>query len=118
MGMFVQDLIKPSIRLEEDCCPALVPRIPLGEGDLAPTLETDSGTLPRPAGQAQEPGIEIMVLTRLPYFDTDWRKPISEYLRIRAIPNNKIKNWCLACRAKGYLIHDDELYHRSTSIIL
>jgi hypothetical protein len=70
MGMFVQDLIKPSIRLKEDC-PALVPRIPLGEGDLTPALETDSGTLPRPVGQAQEPGMEIMVLTRLPYFNID-----------------------------------------------
>jgi hypothetical protein len=43
---------------------------------------------------------------------------ISEYLQLEATPNDKIETRCLAHRAKGYLIHDGELYHRSTSGII
>jgi hypothetical protein len=65
-----------------------------------------------------ELGVEITTITRLPGPDTDWRKPISEYLQLGTISDDDTETQHLVRRAKGYLIHDGELYHRSTSIIL
>jgi hypothetical protein len=48
----------------------------------------------------------------------DWRKLISEYLWLATLPDDETETQCLARRAKGYLIHDDELYRRDTSGIL
>jgi hypothetical protein len=61
----MQDLIKPSIRLEEDN-PMFMARTPSGEGGLALTLETDPRTPAGPSGQAWELRMEIVVITRLP----------------------------------------------------
>jgi hypothetical protein len=115
--MFVQDLIKSSIWLDEDSSTPVL-RTPPGEGGPTPTLETDPGTLVGPTCQVWEPGSEIAAITGPPDSDTDRWKLISEYLRLRTIPDNKIKTRCLACRVKRYLIHDDELYYRNTSGIL
>jgi hypothetical protein len=38
------------------------------------------------------------------------------YPRLRAIPDDKTETRRLACRAKGYLIQDDGLYHHSASV--
>jgi hypothetical protein len=61
-GVFMQDLIKPFIRLYE-CSPVTMVGTPPGEGGLTPTLETSLRTLTGPAGQAQEPGLEIAAVT-------------------------------------------------------
>jgi hypothetical protein len=62
LGVFVQDLIKPSIRLKE-CSPVIVVGTLLGEGGLAPTPETSLGIPTGPAGQTQVPGLEIAAIT-------------------------------------------------------
>jgi hypothetical protein len=61
----MQDLIKPSIRLEEDI-PMLMAGTPLGEGGLALTPETNPRTPAGPSGQAWELRMEIVVITGLP----------------------------------------------------
>jgi hypothetical protein len=71
-----------------------------------------------PTGQGWEPWIEIGTINGSPGSDLDWRKSISEDLRLGAIPDNETETWRLARRAKVYLIHDDEYYRRSTSGIL
>jgi hypothetical protein len=71
LGMFVQDLVKLSIRLDEDS-PSLVPGTPPGEGNLAPPLETDPGTTGRPTGQAWEPRSEVATITEPSDSDSDW----------------------------------------------
>jgi hypothetical protein len=81
------------------------------QGGLAPTLAD-------PTGQAQELEMELAVLTEPPNSNTDWWKLISMYLQLGAIPDNETGTRRLARRAKGYLIHDNELYHCSTSCIL
>jgi hypothetical protein len=48
----------------------------------------------------------------------DWRKLISEYLRLRVVSDDETKTRRLAHRTKVYLIHDDKLYHHGTSGIL
>jgi hypothetical protein len=80
-------------------------RTPPGEGGLTPTLETDPKTLVGPTCQDWEPGSEIAAITGPPDTDADRWKLISE-------------TRCLPRRAKGYLVHDDELYCRNTSRIL
>jgi hypothetical protein len=42
--------------------------------------------------------------------DMDCQKPISKYLRLETIPDDKTKIRCLARQDKGYLIHNGELY--------
>jgi hypothetical protein len=61
-----------------------------------------------------EPGSEVAVVPQSSSFDTDWHKLLSEYLYLKAIPDSKPEARRLARQAKGYLIHDDELYHHST----
>jgi hypothetical protein len=60
---------------------------PLDEGGLAPTSKVNLGTPARPIGHAQEPRIENAAITRRPGSDMDWRKLISEYLRLVMIPH-------------------------------
>jgi hypothetical protein len=50
--------------------------------------------------------------------EMDWQRSITEYLQLGIIPNDEVWTWCLTHRAKGYLIHDRELYQRNTSGIL
>jgi hypothetical protein len=102
--MFIQDLVKPSIQLDED--------------GLAPTLGADPGTPPGLAGQGREPIPEVTTVTESSRSNPDWHKLISEYLRLRAISDDEIETRRLVCRVKGYLIHDDETYHRCTSGII
>jgi hypothetical protein len=115
--MFMQDLIKSSIWLDEDNSTPM-PRTPPGEGGPTPTLETDPGTLVRPTCQTWEPRSEIAAITGPPDSDVDWWKLISEYLQLGTIPDDKVETRCLARRVKGYLIHDDELYCHNTLGIL
>jgi hypothetical protein len=115
--MFVQDLIKPSIRLEEDSSVPTLGTL-LGEDDPTPTLETILGTPVEPTSQAREPGTEMAAITGPPDSDPDWWKPISEYLHLGAILDDETEPRCLACQAKGYLIHDGELYCHNTIGIL
>jgi hypothetical protein len=76
--------------------------------------------LPSPVlhGHIRELGSVVAAVTEPSNFDLDGRKPISEYLWLRTIPNDETENQHLVCRAKGYLIHDDELCHHSTLGIL
>jgi hypothetical protein len=95
----VQDLLKPSIRLKEDSPTYAVQTLMgegglklmlgtlLDEGGLAPTSEANLGTPARPIGHAQEPRIENVAITRRLGSDMDWRKLISEYLRLVMIPH-------------------------------
>jgi hypothetical protein len=61
---------------------------------------------------------EIIAVVSLSDPDADWQKPISEYLRLGTIPDDETETQHLARWAKGYLIHNDELYHHSISGIL
>jgi hypothetical protein len=61
---------------------------------------------------------KIAAITRPPSSNMDWRKPISKYLWLGVIQDEETETRCLARRAKGYLIHDGELYRYSTSGIL
>jgi hypothetical protein len=130
LGVFMQDLIKPSIRLEKDSPapmlgaalgkdgPTLGLGTPSGKGSLAPTSETDPGTPVGPTGQAWELGVEIVAINGLLGSDTDWKKSIFGYLRLRTMPNDETETRCLTRQAKGYLIHDNELCRDNTSGIL
>jgi hypothetical protein len=113
----MQDLIKSSIQLNKDSLTPM-PRTPPGEGVPAPTPDTNLGTPPGPTGLAGEPRSEIATVVEPFVSKPDWRILVSMYLRLGAIPDNKVKTWRLARRAKRYLIHDDELYHHSTLGIL
>jgi hypothetical protein len=62
--------------------------------------------------------MEIAAVTGSPGPDTGWRRPISEYHRLEMIPDDKTEAQRLPCWTKGYLIHDDELYHHNISSIL
>jgi hypothetical protein len=42
--------------------------------------------------------------------ETDWRRPITEYLQLAIIPDDEVGNPRLTRMVKGYLIHDRELY--------
>jgi hypothetical protein len=48
---------------------------------MAPTPNTDPGTLSEPTGQAWEPRSLVAAITEPCGFDPDMRKPLSEYLR-------------------------------------
>jgi hypothetical protein len=128
--MFVHVLFKPSIWLEEDSLEPALGALPgegrptpasgilPGKGDLAPTLKADLGTLAGPISQVWEPETEIMAITGPLGNDTGWWKQISGYLWLGRIPDDETETRRLACRSKGYLMHDGELYHHSTSSIL
>jgi hypothetical protein len=62
--------------------------------------------------------MDVVVVTGPPNPDMNWWKPISQYLQLEATPNDETETQQLVCQPKGYLIHSDELYHRSTSGIL
>jgi hypothetical protein len=93
-------------------------RTPPDEGSLAQTLEASLGTLTKSVGQVWEPGKEIATITSQPGSDTDGWKPISEYLRPRMMLDDEMETRHLVGRAKGYLIHNSELYHHSILGIL
>jgi hypothetical protein len=126
----MQDLFKPSIRLKEDISvPALeispgedspVPtsRTLPGKDKPAPTFKVNSGASVGPMKLNQEPRGEIAAIVGPPNPNKDWRKPISKYLCLRTIPDDEIETRCLTRGAKGYLIHNDKLYHRSTLGVL
>jgi hypothetical protein len=130
LSVFTQDLFKPSIQLEEDVS-APAPRTSLGEDSSAPTpgtpsgkcgvapaFEADLGASAGPFGQGWEPRQEIAAIVRPPGPNIDWWIPIFVYLRLGTMTEDETENKCLACRAKGYLIHNDELYRHNTSSIL
>jgi ribonuclease HI len=130
VGVFMQDLFKPTIQLQRDI-PALPPGaslgenspvpmrgIPSGKGGMTPASKADLGTLARPVGLDWEPRGEVSAIIRLPSPDADSRKPISEYLQHRTISDDKIETQRLARQAKGYLIHNDELYCHNASGVL
>jgi hypothetical protein len=117
LGVFVQDLARPSIWLDEyDLAPA--PEIRPKKGDPTPTPDTDPGTLPGPTGQARDLRSEVAAVTKPSGSDPDWQKLLSKYLRLGVIPNNEPEAQRLARRATGYTIHDDELYLHNTLGIL
>jgi hypothetical protein len=83
-----------------------------------PTLYANRGASVGPT--APSPGLEVEVaaVVRPPSPEAYWRKPITEYLRLGTILDNEIETQRLTHRAKGYMIHDDELYQRNTSDII
>jgi hypothetical protein len=91
---------------------------PPDEGSLAQTLEASLGTSTRLVGQVWEPRKEIAAITGQPGSDTDGWKLISRYLWLRTMPDDEMETRHLAHRANGYIIHNNELYHRSISGIL
>jgi hypothetical protein len=126
----MQDLFKPTIQLQRDI-PALPPGaslgenspvpmrgIPSGKGGMTPASKADLGTMARTVGLDWEPRGEVSAIIRLPSPDADSRKPISEYLQHCTIPDDKIETQRLARQAKGYLIHNDELYCHNASGVL
>jgi hypothetical protein len=63
-------------------------------------------------GQAEE----LVAVVGLPNRVVDWWKPVTEYLQLGMIPEDETKTRRLSCRAKGYLIHDKELYRHNTLV--
>jgi hypothetical protein len=123
-------MFKPSIRLEEDT-PACSPEGSLDEGSSTPvprTLPGESGLAPIPEAileasngpVAPNPGPagEVVAVVKLPSPEADWQKPSVEYHQLGMIPNDKTKTRQHTHRTKGCLIHDNEVYQRSTSGIL
>jgi hypothetical protein len=95
-----------------------IPVTPPGEGGLTPISRASPGVpagliMPDP-GQAKE----LVAIVRPPSCEVDWQKPIAKYLQLGMKPDNKIETRRLTHRAKGYLIHDNELYRCSTLGIL
>jgi hypothetical protein len=60
----------------------------------------------------------MAAITGLPSPGMDWREPIFKYLQLGTMSDDETETQHLVCRAKGYLIHNVELYHCSTSGIL
>jgi hypothetical protein len=87
---------------------------PPGKDGPTLTFEVNSGAPTDPMKLSQEPGGEIATVVGPLDPDVDWQKPISEYLRLGTISDDKTETRCLTCWAKGYLIHNDELYHLIT----
>jgi hypothetical protein len=129
-GVFTQDLFKPSIRLEEDIPPLTsrtspgegslvpMPRTPSGKGGTTRSYEADPGTPVGPVSKDREPGGRVVAIVGPLGLDANWWKPIFEYLWWGTIPDGEIETQRLARQAKGYLIHNDELYRRSISGVL
>jgi hypothetical protein len=136
--MFVHDLFNPSIRLKEDTL-TLAPEASPGEGgpvSIPGTLPGESG--PTPAGEngptptsgdsprtsvghiTPNPGQadELVAVSGPPSPKIDWQKSITDYLQLGIMPDDETKTRHLTRRAKGYLIHDNELYRCSASGIL
>jgi hypothetical protein len=119
--VFAQDLFKPSIRLEEDV-PVRSPGTSLNEGTSVPIPGTPSEKRPgtdtrsqpdtsvKPIAPSLGPEGEVVAVVGPPSPEADWQKLITEYLRLGTIPDDETKTRRLTRRAKGYLIHDDELY--------
>jgi hypothetical protein len=93
-------------------------RDPLGRDGHTPTSRVNPRTSTEHIEPNQKLEAEIVAIVGPPDPDVDWRKQISEYLRLGAISDDETKTQCLTCWAKGYLIHNDELYQRNTSGIL
>jgi hypothetical protein len=94
-----------------------MPGTRLDKDDMTPTLGTDPGNPFRLASQGQEPRSEVAVITDSSGSNPNWQKLIFECL-LRVVPDDKIETQRLMRQAKGYLIHDNELYHRTTLGIL
>jgi hypothetical protein len=123
-------LFRPSIRLGEDFSvhppetspdeggSVPIPGTPPGGNDPTPISEANLGTLARTIAPSPRPEGEVAVVVGSPSPETDWQKPISEYLRLGTILDDETKNQCLAHKAKGYLCHNDELYRCNTLGVL
>jgi hypothetical protein len=98
--------------------PTPTPGNPSGKCDVASASKANPETSTGPIGQGCELGGEIAAIYEPPNPDTYWRKPLSEYLQLGAIPDNKIETRILVHQAKGYLIHNSKLYRCSALGIL
>jgi hypothetical protein len=107
----------PGTSLDEGSS-APAPGTPPGDNDLASVLEASPGALTGLVEQSPGPEGKVAAVIGPPSPKADWRKSISEYLQLGTIPDDEIETRRLARRAKGYLIHDNKLYRRSTSGIL
>jgi hypothetical protein len=125
--MFTHDLFKLSIWLEVEI-PVPTPEISMSEDNPQPapgtmsgkdgptqTSEVNPGILIGHIEPHQEPKGEIVVVVNPSNPDADGWNTISEYLRLGTIPVDETKTWHLAHRGKWYLIHNDGLYHHSTT---
>jgi hypothetical protein len=98
--------------------PVSIPGTPSGEDGPTP-ISRDSpraspGHITPDPGQAEE----LVAVVSPPSPETDWQKPITDYLQLGIIPDNETETRRLTRRAKGYLIPDNELYQRNASGIL
>jgi hypothetical protein len=76
------------------------------------------GAMAKPTTPDRGQAKELVAVVRPPSPKVDWSKPIFEYLQLGTIPDDETETRRLALRAKGYLIHDNELYRHSTLGIL
>jgi hypothetical protein len=76
------------------------------------------GSRPGHFDEARSPGEKIAAIIEPLDLNADWQRPISKYLQLATMPEDKTKTRRLARRAKGYLIPNDELYCCSPSGIL
>jgi hypothetical protein len=86
------------------------PPPPPWEDGLAPTLGDSSKDSARNITPGLGQAEELVAVIGPPSPETDWRKPITDYLQLGMIQDDETETWCLARRAKGYLIHNNELY--------
>jgi hypothetical protein len=88
-GVFTSDQHQPSVRLE---------------GEKPP----------------EEPRPEVMAIDEPPEVnleDPDWCFPILEWLVKGKLPSDQTKAWRIVCRAKAFVLIDDELYKRGAADI-
>jgi hypothetical protein len=123
-------LFKPSVRIEEDITvpepriypgkdsPVPAPRtLPRWDGPV-PTSEVNPGASTMLIEPNLEPGGEIAAAVWPLDPKVNRQKPISKYVRLGTTPDDKTETQRLTHHAKGYLIHNDELYHRITPDVL
>jgi ribonuclease HI len=69
----------------------------------------------------EESDPEVMSIDQPPEMnleDPDWRFPILEWLVKGKLPSDQTEARCIACRAKAFVLIDDELYKRGATSIL
>jgi ribonuclease HI len=88
IGLFVQDLRKPSIEL----------------------LDRDNQE-PPPHDQNSAPPRDVLMLEK----EDDWRKPFIDFILDQLVPNNETERECITQRSANYVMIGTDLYRKAAS---
>ncbi|XP_034591769.1 uncharacterized protein [Setaria viridis] len=133
-SVFISDQYKTSIRYKEPGRVGDAPPVPDSGADSGEVGSTppiaDSGADPGKVGnsppvldpEADPSDPEVMEIDTNPAEGldppSDWRAPYLDYLVRELLPTDKMEARRIACRAKSFVIIDQELYRRSHTGIL